>query len=819
MSIRALILAGCLALTALTALVGGLAYRAEQDLGALALQIYDRSFMGMNYLRSAQVGFVSLAGSRERIDKAAMAAVLEDLQVARDRAISPASAALAGKLAQAVGRLGDGATEAMLQEVQAQFEQVVEGFAGDGFRYRRTVGDVVAREIWRGAEALGLVLLAALGITVVLGRLIVPPLRRAVQVAASIAGGKLDNVLAVSGPRETAQLLQALSLMQGSIAGALARIRALMDQQAASHAGALATEQSRLEAALENMNQGLCLFGANGRLAVANRRYVAMFGPATPGERVEAVMERSGLALLGDTLHRAIEAELSFDLADGRSLAISQRPVEGGGWVITFEDATERRAAEARLAHAARHDPLTGLPNRLLLGELIQRASIRNDADVALFCIGLDRFKAVNESLGHAVGDAVLCEVADRLRRCVAEGDKVFRLGGDEFALLQAGSSQPSDASGLGRSIQECLVAPLEAGVPLEAGGQALTVGASIGIAIAGDGSSSGEALLKCAGLAMHRAKLDGRGTIRFFASEMDAAMRSRRGLEADLRAALGAGQFEVFYQPLVQIGGQVGAQVGGIAGFEALLRWRHPERGLVSPAVFIPVAEETGLIEAIGAWVMRQACRDAAGWPGTLKVAVNLSPKQFAGGGVAAVAAGALRDAGLAASRLELEITESALMDDGDEVSSTLAALRKQGIRIAMDDFGTGFSSLGYLLRFRFDKIKVDQSFVRAMTEQEDSLAIVRAVLGLGRALGIMVNAEGVETAGQLEALRREGCAEVQGYLFDKPRPGCDVPEMLRRHGNATLPPEQVRNELGRLSSRPELTSALLQEAPIAVS
>lgn len=810
MNIRALILVGCLALTALTVLVGGLAYRAEQDLGALALRIYDESFMGMSYLRSAQVRFalLSLGRGGEGIDPAALEGVVDDLQVARERAMSPASTAAAVDLARVAGGLGKDATDSALLEVRGQFEQAVEMFAGDGFRHRRTVSEVVGREVWRGMEALGLTLLAALGITLVLSRLIVPPVRRAVEVAEAIAGGKLDNEVCVKaggsagvkGPRETAQLLRALSVMQGSIAGAMARIRALMDEQAASHAGALAAEHTRLEAALENMNQGLCLFEPDGRLAVANRRFVAMFGAAAPGDRVEDVVERSGLGLLGDSLHRAMEAELSFDLIDGRSLAISQRPVDGGGWVVTFEDATERRAAEARLAHVARHDPLTGLPNRLMLAELLQRSSIRGDGGVALFSIGLDRFKGVNESLGHAVGDVVLCEVAARLSECVSVEDKVFRLGGDEFAVLQAGSNQPSDASGLGLRIQECL------GCEFAMAGPSIPVGASIGIATGGDGRSSGEALLECAGLAMHRAKLDGRGTIRFFAPEMDAAMRFRRGLESDLRAALGAGQFEVFYQPLMR----VGAQASGIAGFEALLRWRHPERGMVGPAVFIPVAEETGLIEEIGAWVMRRACQDAAGWPGALKVAVNLSPAQIARGGVATLAREALRDSGLCASRLELEITESALMADDEAVRSTLAALRVQGIRIAMDDFGTGFSSLGYLLRFRFDKIKVDQSFVRGMTEQDDSLAIVRAMLGLGRSLGIAVNAEGVETEAQLAALRREGCGEVQGYLFDKPRPACDVPEMLRRHGNATLADASVP----RLRGPPGLALEEVREA-----
>jgi predicted signal transduction protein with EAL and GGDEF domain len=359
------------------------------------------------------------------------------------------------------------------------------------------------------------------------------------------------------------------------------------------------------------------------------------------------------------------------------------------------------------------------------------------------------------------------------MRECTRETDLVVRFGGDEFAIVQEQANQPTDATTLARRLIESL------SKPYQIHGQEAVIGVSVGIAMSTDEMEDPEALLKCADLALYRAKNEGRGTFRFYEQEMDAAAQERRELEMDLRRALAEGQFEVYYQPLVQ--------VGGIVGFEALLRWHHPDRGMVGPVTFIPVAEEIGLIGAIGAWVLEQACMAAASWPGSLKVAVNLSPTQFRSRSLADDAARALGVSGLPARRLELEITESILIQD-DTVLETLHELRRLGIRIAMDDFGTGYSSLSYLRRFPFDKIKIDQSFVKGMENDEDCRTIVRAVIGLGRSLRMTVNAEGVETEAQLEALRGEGCGEIQGYLFSKPRPAAEVAGLLQRFGNATL-------------------------------
>ncbi|WP_428485230.1 putative bifunctional diguanylate cyclase/phosphodiesterase [Rhodopila sp.] len=808
MSIRSKILAGCMALTVLTGVLGGYAQRAERELGALAFRIYDDAFMGVSYLRSAQVGFASLAeaGRNGSLQPAAVSAVLEDLDVARDRAMSPAGRNAAESLSRTirsvVGRGGQTLAGPDVLAVQAQFEQAVETFADDGFRYRRSVGALVAAQVRRTSVVVGVTVLIALSITVLLTQMIAPPVRRAVRIAQLIAAGQLDNAISVTGRGETAELLRALSIMQGSIVQALARIQGLMNQQATHHAGELAAQHARLEAALGNMNQGLCLFGADGRLAVANRRFVEMFGEPEPEALAETVLRNAGLHMLLESGRDGAVAALSCELPDGRSIAVSQQAVASGGWVATYEDISERRATEGRLAHMARHDPLTGLPNRLLFSERMQQtlARARRGDGIAVLCLDLDRFKTVNDTLGHAAGDALLRAVTERLRQCTRETDLVVRFGGDEFVIVQEKASQPTDATALARRLVEML------GQAFDIDQQEVVIGVSIGIALSMDGLETPDALLKRADLALYRAKDDGRGTFRFFEREMDAAMQARRTLEIDLRKALAEEQFELYYQPLVQ--------TGGIAGFEALLRWHHPTRGLVSPAEFIPVAEEIGLIGVIGAWVMSRACIDAAGWPGALKVAVNLSPAQFRTRSLAEDAAHALSTSGLAATRLELEITESVLIQDEAAVLDSLHALRAMGIRIAMDDFGTGYSSLSYLRRFPFDKIKIDQSFVKGIEDQEDSRTIVRAVIGLGRSLGIAVNAEGVETAEQLAALRAEGCGEIQGYLFSKPKPVQEIADLLLRFGNSTTPAAARPEQVPRDPAHADKVASLVAEA-----
>jgi diguanylate cyclase (GGDEF)-like protein len=398
----------------------------------------------------------------------------------------------------------------------------------------------------------------------------------------------------------------------------------------------------------------------------------------------------------------------------------------------------------------------------------MEKALGRGDR-IAVMFLGLDRFKSVNDSLGHSVGDALLCAVTERLQRVVSASDTVARLGGDEFAIVQRHATPESASELAGKVIAELVE-------PFEVQGHQLIIGTSIGIAMAPADGKVPDQLLRNADMALYRAKSDGRGAYHFFQAEMDAQMQERRTLELDLRKALQADQFDLHYQPLIDLGR------GEVCGFETLLRWNHPDRGLVPPDEFIPVAEEIGLIVPLGDWVLKQACRDAVNWPAKLTIAVNLSAVQFRNPMLALSVVSALGQSGLAASRLELEITESVLLQADRAVLDALHQFRDLGVRICMDDFGTGYSSLSYLRSFPFDKIKIDRSFIRELGKDNDCMAIIRAVMRLGSSLGMITTAEGVETEEQLDLLRAEGCMQVQGFLFSKAVPAAEIPILLRR-------------------------------------
>jgi diguanylate cyclase (GGDEF)-like protein/PAS domain S-box-containing protein len=444
--------------------------------------------------------------------------------------------------------------------------------------------------------------------------------------------------------------------------------------------------------------------------------------------------------------------------------------------LLALMDITERKRAESRLAFMAQHDGLTGLPNRILLRQRLDELLIstrRSGDKVAVLFIDLDNFKAINDTLGHAIGDKLLRGVTKRLKSSLREEDSVARLGSDEFAVVQAGIQRPEDVAFLARRLIDAV------SEPYLFDGHTIVSGASIGIAIApGDGDDA-ERLLKNADMALSRAKSEGNGTFSFFESEMDARAQTRRRIEIDLRDAIENSVLQPYYQPLVDL------KSGRITGFEALVRWPHPERGMISPGDFIPVAEETGLINAVGGLMLRRACMDAAKWPDEVRVAVNLSPLQFRVGNLLSVVMDALKHSGLSARRLELEITETLLLDKSDQVLATLHALRALGVRISMDDFGTGYSSLSYLRSFPFDKIKIDQSFVRDLDSNHDGQAIVRSIISLGKGLGVTITAEGVETEAELSSLRTEGCDEGQGFLFSRARPNGEITQLLlaQRH------------------------------------
>ena len=548
----------------------------------------------------------------------------------------------------------------------------------------------------------------------------------------------------------------------------------------------LLTQNLRFDTALNNMLQGLLMFDAAERLVVCNDRYIEMYG-------LSREIVKPGCSLRELLQHRAETGHLNRDLeqyraellagaglgkttnliletADGREIAIIVKSMAGGGWVVTHEDITERRRAEAKISHMALHDSLTNLPNRLLFRQQMEDrlAHLGRDDKFAVLYLDLDDFKSINDTLGHTIGDHLLRLAAERLRASLRETDSIARLGGDEFAVLQGSLTQPADTVLLAERLIEIICEPFDLD------GQQAKIGVSIGIAIAPSDAADPDQLLKNADLALYRAKADGRGIYRFFEPEMDARMQARRVLELDLRKAIVKGEFELYYQPLVNL------QTEQIHGFEALIRWNHPERGLISPADFIPFAEETALIVPIGEWVLRQACAEAAKWPGEVSVAVNLSPAQFKSPTLPLVVINALARSGLAADRLQLEITESVLLSKSEAALKILHELRALGVRISMDDFGTGYSSLSYLRSFPFDKIKIDQSFVRDLSSNTDSMAIIRAITGLGSSLGIATTGEGIETPEELDYLKRQGCTEGQGYLFGKPRPVKDVYALL---------------------------------------
>ena len=585
---------------------------------------------------------------------------------------------------------------------------------------------------------------------------------------------------------------RSISLMIGELDQLNRGLERLVEERTAAlreREAELRAQNLRFDAALSNMSQALLMFDSSARLVICNQRYVEMYrlvpDEIRPGRTLRELLEyriKSGTFSddpdqYSERLRAAIVQgrRLSFitELPDGRIIAVSIEPTADGGWVATHEDITQRRLAEQQIAHMARHDSLTDLPNRMLFREQLAHAlaGVSRGERLAVLSLDLDSFKSVNDTLGHQVGDELLKAVAHRLRGSLRESDVVARVGGDEFAIVQTGIEQATDTATLARRIGESLRARYDLS------GHTVMVDASIGIAMAPDDGTEPTELLKNADMALYGAKACGRGTYRFFEPEMDARMKARRTLELALRAALTNSEFELYYQPLVDL------QKNEVTSCEALLRWHHPEHGMIGPAEFIPVAEEIGLIVPLGEWVLHKACADAALWPDDVKVAVNLSPIQVMNRNLVPVVVSALTSSGLPAHRLEIEITESVLLQNTERTLATLHRLRELGAKISMDDFGTGYSSLSYLRSFPFDKIKIDRCFISGLTHGEDSRAIVQAISGLARNLGIMTTAEGVETQQQLEQVKSLGCTEMQGYLFSRARPASEVMQLFESH------------------------------------
>jgi diguanylate cyclase (GGDEF)-like protein len=549
-------------------------------------------------------------------------------------------------------------------------------------------------------------------------------------------------------------------------------------------------DETRTRTALVNsLSQGFLLFDAQDCIVIRNSCYLELYPAlsdiAVPGATYEDII-KAEIASDNETSVEEIEHSADFrerlkthqheqnmlerQLGDDRWILVHEQRTSDGGTIVLYTDISELKRREKQIRHLAYHDALTGLPNRVQFHQQATRAiarARRQGKMVAVMCLDIDHFKYVNDSLGHASGDALLKSISKRLRRILRENDVVARLGGDEFGIVLTDLSQPDEATDLAWRLLNGLIHPINLH------GQQVVTGVSIGIAMSPTDGDRAEMLLKCADLALYRAKADGRGAFRFFEAEMDARAQARRALEIDLRQAVANKQFQLYYQSQVDI------RTNKVVGFEALVRWHHPDRGTILPADFIPLAEETGIIIPMGKWILRQACTDAKGWPESIGVAVNVSPAQFRHRDLTQVVAQVLTETGLEPHRLELEITESLLLHNVEANLTCLQELKALGVRIAMDDFGTGYSSLANLRSFPFDKIKIDGSFVMDLRQDTDSEAIIRAVLGLSRSLGMTTCAEGVETNDQLKHLRKEGCNEVQGYFYSTPMPADDIAEL----------------------------------------
>lgn len=560
-----------------------------------------------------------------------------------------------------------------------------------------------------------------------------------------------------------------------------------LDRQVRERTRALAEREAELQAqnlrfltAIGNMPHGLSMFDAEERLIVCNDRYLAMYGlkpgQANPGTTMRDLIkawDAVGLAPVEEIvvrerrlreMRKAGQSYTEAQMTDGRFYAVTQQAMQNGGWVSIHQDITAQKQAEHQIAYMARHDTLTGLTNRAVMLEKMDLALARmqhHDQPFAVLMLDLDQFKIINDSLGHPVGDELLKAVAVRLRECVRQTDTIARLGGDEFAIL-AVLDEPTRTSAMAMAARL-----LEAiGTAYAIDGNQLYIGTSIGIVLAPEHGTDSSTLLKNVDLALYKAKKEGRGVFRFFEEGLGVQARKRRILQAELHRALAepaSDEFEVHYQPIVCL------ETRNVISCEALVRWRHPQHPMISPADFIPLAEETGLIDSLTERVLLKACREAALWPAPISVSVNLSPMQFRGAGPLDMLRHCLSASGLAPERLEVEITETVLLKGSADTVGILQELRSLGVSVVLDDFGIGYSSLGNLRMFHFDKIKIDRSFIHELS-RADNAAIVVALAQLGRSLGMKTVAEGIETEEQLVMVRSAGCSNGQGYLFGRP-------------------------------------------------
>ncbi|MBB3935587.1 putative bifunctional diguanylate cyclase/phosphodiesterase [Aureimonas phyllosphaerae] len=671
-------------------------------------------------------------------------------------------------------RMADG--EITRRLVRRELTQIVASLNGVAQNLRKGVDELRQNTVDRSGDLKRLIiagsiasLVAGLLILLYLSRSIAGSIRQATSNLLRVSG---EEQLAPAGGDAIAELEAAIEFVEVALEGRMQEISAGGRETARRYEGELQRQQKRFEAALNNVPQAFCVLDDTGRLLSVNAAFSHLFPSMKVGMSTARADGDPLLARLLAPPHHEFETR---EAADGRSFELRRHASpQVGGTIVIFEDVTRIQAVSREMERLSGQDALTGLANRARFYASLE-TMLRDEAiegEIAVLSIDVEDFNTVNATLGQAAGDDLLRQLGERFRSLVPDDALVARLDGDEFGILITLDGEPGSKQRLARAVMESVD-----GRPIRVAGRPLAVAVAVGMVVVGRddrvaGLDAARAMQNCE-LALQQAKAQPGRKFKAYRPELREELQAKQLMIADLRAALERNEFELHFQPFVDLRRQAAS------GFEALVRWRHPTRGLVGPATFIPLMEEMGLIVPLGRFVLIEACRHAAGWPGNLTLSVNLSPVQVKSQDLVTVVQGALRSSGLAAERLQLEVTESLFLDDAEGVLGTLQRLRELGLVISMDDFGTGYSSLGYLSRFPFDKIKIDQSFVRDMNRDEN-IAIVRAVMGLGAAMRMSVIAEGVETVDQLMRLEQEGCSEVQGYLFSKPRPASDLPKML---------------------------------------
>ncbi len=785
MSMQLKILSACLGFVLIIGMLGGLAHQQGAQMGRLAVGIYDHAFLGVSYVDQTQEEFLRIAAAHARADtvgRANIQRVLDRLDVALERAASERTRVAGVQVRVLLAGLPDTPVAALpdqMARADRAITSLVKKFAADGLQSRDEAEELVARSDRLVLMEIAGAIALALSVGWLVGRILSRPLAQLVRSIDLLATGELEHEVApslVRRPDEIGAVARATAVFREAM-----RQNARADEQREQDREAAEAERRRtamLELRrlrlLSDMSQEILVIYRDGVILQVNAAAGRMFGMSD-----DLLVGCGMLDLIADADHPAImrrvqrpEANLNHEEIHLRAIDGTMVPVEFScstieyegqpATVMTFRDLSDHKRDEARIRHLAHHDALTDLPNRFLLQERLVHAialAERSDESPALLYLDLDRFKPVNDLLGHAAGDALLIQVAGRLHAQIRATDTLARVGGDEFVIVAA-LDHPESVAVLAGRLVDALAQPFDLD------GHQVEIGTSIGIALYPRDGDSQQALMRAADTALYRAKQEKRGIFRFFEPAMNEQLQARRQLERDLRRAIEREQFQLYYQPLVSCAS------GGIEGYEALLRWNHPERGLVSPLDFISLAEETGLIVEIGQWVFETACETAAGWTEPHMVAVNVSPMQFRQSDLPEMVAAVLARTGLPASRLEIEITEGVLIEDASRAIAVLSALRSIGVRIALDDFGTGYSSLSYLHAFKFDKLKIDRSFIMRLGDGEDATIIVRTIIALAHNLGLSIVAEGVETPFQLALIQDLMCDQVQGYLLGRPAP-----------------------------------------------